>query len=511
MPVSSEPTTLGAMLRASAARQPDAIAIRFGGESISYALLDQRIDRAAHLLQALGIKRGDRVGLMLPNCPEMLILDFACFRIGAIAVPVNTRYQRGEASYALDHSGTSLLIVDAAFLPVVDGLDTELAELRTVLVRDARSSHRQNDLRQALEQVPASVVDESADPSDAAIIFYTSGSTARPKGVIHTHATLMSVCACQTQTRRMAPGRRWLVTTGIGYVAGFSGISLPALASGATIVVEEDLSADALIRAIARERVHATLALPTRMLDILESPLAAQSDLSTLEQVYIGGDECSHDLYHRFRQRFGYDLAQLLGMTECEGYLTNQPGPENRIGSVGRPADCIEVRLIDADGRVVEDERAGELQLKAPSMMIGYWNNPEATAETLSNGWLSTGDVARRDAEGYYWFIERKREIVIRDGSNIAPHEVEDVIDSHPAVAESCVVGVPDPHHGAILKAFIELEVDAGPVTGNALTAWLESRLSRYKIPELWAFMPSLPRTATGKIDRHRLHRLAQE
>lgn len=509
MPTAIEPSTLGAMLRASAARDPDAIAIRFGGESISYRALDQRVDRAAHLLQRQDIARGDRVGLMLPNCPEMLAFDFACFRIGAIAVPVNTRYQRAEASYALEHSGASLLIADAAFLPIVDGLDNELDALRRLLVRHAPRERSEHDLERALDSAPDTALDDAAGPADPAIIFYTSGSTARPKGVVHTHATLCSVAACQTETRRMEPGRRWLVSTGIGYVAGLAGISLPALASGATIVVEEDLSADSLIQAIARERAHATLALPTKMLDILESPLASELDLGSLTQVYVAGDECSHDLYQRFRQRFGYDLAQMLGMTECEGYLTNQPDAENRVGSVGRPAACIEVRLTRDDGSEIEDERSGELQVRSPSMMVGYWRNPEATAETLVDGWLRTGDIARRDADGYYWFIERKREIVIRDGSNIAPHEVEDVIDSHPAVAESCVVGMPDPHHGAILHAFVEPEPNAQPISGEQIGAWLETRLSHYKIPERWTLMPNLPRTATGKIDRHQLHRLA--
>ena len=214
----------------------------------------------------------------------------------------------------------------------------------------------EHDLERALDSAPDTALDDAAGPADPAIIFYTSGSTARPKGVVHTHATLCSVAALQTETRRMEPGRRWLVSTGIGYeLAGLAGISLPALACGATIVVEEDLSADSLIQAIARERAHATLALPTKMLDILESPLASSST-SGVSPGLRRGDECSRDLYQRFRQRFGYDLAQMLGMTECEGYLTNQPGAENRIGSVGRPAACIEVRLTRDDGGEIEDD-----------------------------------------------------------------------------------------------------------------------------------------------------------
>ncbi|NEX16068.1 MAG: hypothetical protein C1943_05400 [Halochromatium sp.] len=508
-------TTLGGMLRAQAAAHPTLTAIRFAGQSISYEELDRRVDQAAALLLRHGIRHGDRIALMLPNCPEMLIFDLACFRLGAAAVPINTRYQRAEAEYALQHSGAVLLIADARFFPIIDGLHDELPDLRELLIRGA-AGNSDLDLDQALAAVQsagtaAAPIADAAAADDPAVIFYTSGSTARPKGVVHTHQTLLGAARCQVATRRLAPGRRWLVATGIGYVAGLAGVSLPCLYGGATILIEEDLSADSLINAIARERAQASIILPTKLLDILESPLAAERDLSSFEQVYVGGDECSQDLYRRFRARFGRDLAQLLGMTECEGYLTNQPSDGNRPGSIGRPANNVEVRLLGDDGRELGTGMAGEMAVRAPGMMVGYWQNPEATAETLVEGWLHTGDVARRDDEGYYWFVERKREIVIHDGSNIAPHEVENLIDSHPLVAESCVVGVPDPHHGALLKAFVELEPDADPtaiaaLSGDVLAAWLETRLSHYKIPTLWELLPRLPRTATGKMDRKTLH-----
>lgn len=504
-------STLGAMLKTSAANHGDRTAVRFGGASISYADLDERVDQAANLLHSCGIKPGDRVALMLPNCPEMLIFDLACFRLAATAVPINTRYQRAETRYALEHSGAALLIADATFLPIIDGLIEELPTLRQLLVRKAAPGDDRS-LEQALAAAQVDPVRDVASADDPAVIFYTSGSTARPKGVVHTHRSLLGAARCQVATRRIAPEQRWLVATGIGYVAGLAGVSLPCLYDGASVLIEEDLSADNLLRAIARERAQAALLLPTKLLDMLESPLAAGLDVSSIERIYVGGDECSHALYERFRARFGFDLAQLLGMTECEGYLTNHPGADNRVGSIGLPADGVEVRLVDDDGRSLDDDgMSGEMLVRAPGMMVGYWRNPEASAETLVDGWLRTGDVARRDADGFYWFVERKREIVIRDGSNIAPHEVEDMIDSHPAVAKSCVVGVPDPHHGAVLKAFVELEPDATPVSVEEITAWLENRLSRYKIPTLWELLPQLPRTATGKMDRKTLHARAQE
>jgi long-chain acyl-CoA synthetase len=261
-----------------------------------------------------------------------------------------------------------------------------------------------------------------------------------------------------------------------------------------------------------RERAEAALLLPTKLLDMLESPLAARLDLSSFKACCVGGDECTHDLYDRFRERFGYNLAQLLGMTECEGYLANRPDGPNRVASVGKPAEGMDVRLVGSEGRDVPVGNAGQLVVRGPSVMVGYWHDEGATEGALVDGWLQTADVARRDADGFYYFVERLREIVIHDGSNIAPHEVEDAIDSHPAVEESCVVGVPDPHHGAVLKAYVELEPDARDAPdAEQMAAWLGERISAYKVPTLWAIMETLPRTATGKIDRRKLHRLAQE
>ena len=503
--------TLGNMLRANVAKWPAADVIRFNGQSTSYRDFDAAVDRTARMLLALGIRHGDRVAGMLPNCPETLILDFACFRIGAIVVPINTRYQRDEACYALEHSGARLLVVDAAYLDVVEGLDRELLGLERLLIRNGSTSS-DKDLDYLLNQVDdLSPVDDGAQADDPAVIFYTSGSTARPKGVVHSHRTLLGTARVQAATRNLHPGKRWLVSTGIGYVAGLAGGSIPCIFGGATILIEPDLAPVPLLRAIANERAEATLLLPTMLLDMLENPLAGELDLDSLTDCFVAGDECSHDLYRRFYARFGFDLAQALGMTECEGYLTNRPHGDNRPGSVGKPAQEVELRLTSENGAEVADGKLGEIRVRAPGVMVGYWHDPDATTVTLVDGWLRSGDVARRDADGFYWFVERRREIVIHDGSNIAPHEVEDVIDSHPAVAESCVVGVPDPRHGAILKAFVELEPNiSAPTSEETIAAWARERLSAYKVPVLWEMLPHLPRTATGKIDRKALHMRAE-
>ncbi|MEN8133868.1 MAG: fatty acid--CoA ligase family protein, partial [Pseudomonadota bacterium] len=275
---------------------------------------------------------------------------------------------------------------------------------------------------------------------------------------------------------------------------------------GCTLVLVPELQADNLLQAIDRFHVDTTLVLPTMLLEMLESPLAEKLNLSSLKACFVAGDECSHDLYQRFRKRMGRDLLQAFGMTECEGYLSNRPSGPSRSGTIGVPAKGIKLRLIDAEGNDVDTGEEGEILVQGDSVMCRYWEDPEHTRKALRDGWLHSGDIATRDEDGFYKFRDRNREIIIHGGSNVGPHEVEDVIDSHPDVKESCVVGVPDPHYGAVLEAYVEWESGTSHVDISGLQAWAEERLAAYKVPDCWHEVEKLPKTATGKIDRKALH-----
>ncbi len=457
------------------------------------------------MLAGLGMQGGDRLGLMFPNRPEMLILYFACFRLGVVVVPINTRYQRSEIEYALGHSACRLLIADERFFPTVDGLDRSVSSLERILVRHSASEHRDEALHIHLANAPSTVQWPEVQPDDPAVIFYTSGSTARPKGVVHTHFSLLANARTQVATREIRSDTTWLVCTGVGYIAGLSGVTMPAFLAGCTLVLVPDLQADNLLRAIERHSVETALLLPTLLLEMLGSPLSEKTDLSSLKACFVAGDESSHDLYQRFRERMGHDLLQAFGMTECEGFLSNRPSGPQRNGTLGTPAEGIELRLVDKEGNDVAPGQPGEILVKGDSVMAGYWEDPKNTQEALKDGWLYGGDIATRDEDGFYTFHERGREIIIHGGSNVGPHEVEDVIDSHPAVKESCVVGVPDPHYGAILEAYVAWE-DGSDEDLDALKAWVADRLAAYKVPDRWHTLDRLPKTATGKIDRKSLH-----
>lgn len=501
-----EPRILNDLIKHYAKTTPEKIAIIFEDQLITYGDFYDDITTAAHMLLELGIKHGDRVGYMFPNRPEILFLYFACFKIGAIAVPVNTRYQKQEIEYALDHSECRLLIVDKTFTNITKDMVKKVSSLERILIRDyALGAHPQ-----ALHHQMANVVKDQehplVDPKDPAIIFYTSGSTSRPKGVTHTHFSLLGNTRIQKETKELSEESTVMASTGVGYIAGLSGISLPTFLAGATLVLVPVLKADKLLQAIENHHVNTTLMLPTMLLNILESPLCKKTDMSSFTYCFVGGDECSHDLYERFKRRTGHDILQIFGMTECEGYMANRPSGPKRNGTLGKPSEGIKVRLVNENGQDVAKGEAGEMIVQGDSVMQGYWEDKEHTLETLKDGWLYGGDVASCDENGFYTFLERKREIIIHGGSNIGPHEVEDIIDSYPDVMESCVVGIADPHYGAVLEAYISWEANTINPDLGQLKAWVAKHLAAYKVPDRWKVMEQLPKTATGKLDRKTLH-----
>lgn len=503
-------TVLDDLIRHRVEQTPKKSAILFQNQSISYGEFNVDVSRAARMLHGMEIGHGDRIGLMFPNRPEMLFLYFACFRLGIIVVPVNTRYQRGEIEYALDHSECRLLLVDQQFYTRVEKLDESVSSLTRILVLCEKEDPHEDNLHVHLANAPAGIDLPQVKPERPAVIFYTSGSTSRPKGVTHTHFSLLANAGIQVATREIDENTIWLVSTGVGYVAGLSGVTIPAFQAGCTLVLVPELKADNLLQAIERYHVDTTLILPTMLLEMLESSQVDELNLSSLKACFVAGDECSHDLYQRFKRRMGHDLLQAFGMTECEGYLSNRPSGPNQNGTIGKPAEGIRLRLVDGDGNDVATGEKGEILVQGDSVMKGYWEDPDNTCETLRDGWLYSGDIATCDHDGFYTFHERNREIIIHGGSNVGPHEVEDVIDSYPNVKESCVVGVSDPHYGAVLVAYIEWEPGSSQVKMIDLQAWVEKHLAAYKVPDYWHEVELLPKTATGKIDRKALHILAE-
>ena len=487
---------------------PDKPAVVFRDAVTTYRELDEASDRSARRLLALGVGHGDRVAIFMRNREAFVEMYLACFRIGAIAVPLNHRFQTDEVVFAVTHCDAKLLVVDGPLLPVVEGIRDRALSLTGIYVYGDEPEgveHRWDEVAVDDQDDLPAVADD-----DPAMILYTSGSTGKPKGVTHTHASLLATAAGRGITQQLTADDVSLAATAICHAGAAVGVTFPALHAGATVVILEETDPELFLQALRRWRPTRTLLLPAQLLDAVDASDAVAADFASLREVDCGGDQISPDLYERFAEVAELQLNQLYGLTECEGATMNPPFGQIKRGSMGLPRHGVELRIADSAGGDAAAGDAGEILLRGPSVMTGYWDDPEHTAATFADGWLRTGDLGSRDADGYLFFHGRIKEVIIRGGSNIAPGEVEDVLDEHPDVELSGVVGTPDERLGAIVHAFVELRPGlAAPPTADDLAAFAGAHLAAYKVPDRWTFVDALPRNAVGKIDRHALHEQA--
>lgn len=507
--------SLNLLLHGGLTATPDKPALVFDGASTSYRELAEAVDRSAHRLRSLGVSRGDRVAIFMRNRSEFVELYLACFRVGAIAVPLNHRFQTDEVVFAVDHCEAKLLIVDGPLLPVVHDLPAASPSLTDVYVYGDVPEGAAN----AWADVAAGEASGDWPPvadDDAAMILYTSGSTGKPKGVTHTHRSILASASGRVVTQQLTADDISLAATAICHAGASVGVAFPTLLAGGTVVILAESEPGLFLDALATQRPTRTILLPAQLLDAVVDPRAKDVDFGCLREVQCGGDQISPDLYAEFSKVIDLQLNQLYGLTECEGATMNPSFGVIKRGSIGMPRDGVEVRIVAAgehpSGEDVAAGRTGEIWIRGDSVMTGYWDDPEHTAATFSDGWLRTGDLGRHDDDGYLFFQGRIKEIIIKGGSNIAPGEVEDVLDSHPAVELSGVVGTPDERLGSLVHAFIELKhgLDAPPSEAD-LEAYAAQRLAAYKVPDRWTFVTELPRNQVGKIDRHALHAQAAE
>lgn len=490
------------LLTTSAATTPDEIALRTGDDAWTFRELAEWSGRLARGLHDAGAQAGDRIAFFMPNCAELVAGYWACFAAGLTAVPLNHRYIAADAGRAISHSGSTVVIAHPELVDRLAPLDwTELGVERRYLVgpgRDGWASFDDLPASRALEPV---ALDRSAD----AMIMYTSGTTGNPKGAVYTHDGLRALAEAVRAEYGQAAGVVQLLPTPASHIGAFSNVLGGALGGGPT-VLGASADPDVVLPLIERWRVELMQLLPTGLDDFVEADEHEHHDLSSLRSVTVGGDKIPMDVHHRFAELTGFEVTEEIGMTECSHYVSNPPFGKKRLGSAGLPTAGHEVRVVDHNDAEVAPGKTGQILVKSRAMFDRYLDNPGATAETLRDGWLRTGDLGRFDADGWLWFMGRAKQVIIRAGSNIVPEEVEEILYQHPAVRLACVVGAPDPHLGQTVEAYVELESGAAPApTGEQLCAFVADRVARYKVPDHIFVLGELPRTGTGKLNRRRL------
>ena len=472
----------------------DRVALTADGRDWTYAALADASRRVGAALLTRGLEAGDRVAFFMANSAELAIAYFGCFAAGLVAVPLNPRYRAAEVEHAVASAAPRLLIADAALLDRLDGGRLAALGVEAVLAAGGRAPDGTRPFAALLDAAPLAapaVVDGNAP----AVILYTSGSTGSPKGVVHTHASLANTARHQIASQRLDAGDVQLAWMGIAYVAALSGQLLPSLRLGGRLVLLPHFDAEAAVDALRRHGATRTQSGPSDLRDLLERPPPTAHRLRCL---IAGGEQIHAELHQRFATWSGLELTEACGMTEAYNYCMNPPFAAKRRGSFGQPTEGVTMRLVGGDGR---DGDEGEILLRSDAMARAYWNDAAASADGWRDGWLVTGDLARRDADGWYWSVGRRKQLIIRGASNVAPGEVEAVLVQHPAVANAGVVGAPDPHDGHVPVAFVQLRPGA-TVDIDALRAFCAARLAEYKVPVRITVVAALPLNANGKVDR---------
>lgn len=513
MPARTGMATLGDIARTGAHRHPAAIALRFEGRDTSFAALDEASNRVAHGLAALGLKPGDRIALLTRNIDRFFEVLIGAAKAGMVVVPIGWRLAPDEIGYLLRDSEARLLFtvpefgdivgalrIDAPHLDRLFGLEGEHPALADyVRWHDAHPSHD-----------PALPV----EPGSAVLQLYTSGTTGRPKGAVLSHANILTVR--QATVAAGLPWSQWsagdvsLLAMPVTHIAGI-GWAFIALMNGARTLLLRDFAADAVLDHIARDGVSKIFLVPSALQALVALPRARTIDYGRLRYILYGASPIPLALLKQCVAVFGCGFVQMYGMTETAGtaaYLPpedHDPGGNPRMAAAGLPLPGVEIRVVDETGAPLPPDVVGEVAIRSPGVMLGYWRREEESRAAIdADGWMRSGDAGYIDADGYLFLHDRIKDMIVSGGENVYPAEVENALHAHPAVAEVAVIGVPDPRWGEAVKAVVVprpgATIDAGEVI-----AFARERLAGYKTPKSVDIIDALPRNAAGKLLRRAL------
>jgi fatty-acyl-CoA synthase len=474
--------------------RPDAIALEQDGRLFTYAELNHRAAQAATLLASHGVGEGDRVALFARNRTEFFELLFACAKLGAILVPLNWRMPLPELAPLFADAEPALIVTGAEDQAIAD----QLADGRPVLNLDDDYDGRLADPHPGRAHWPEDGI---------WYLIYTSGTTGAPKGVIYTYRMALANYVNIRSAVDIGSADTTANFLPLFHTAGINLHSLPTLFAGGRVIVVPGHDAEALVRLIEARRLDAFFAVPAVYQSLLDHPRSQAAPLGHVRHWGCGGAPLPDALIERYRA-LGVRVCNGMGMTETgpTAFLLDPADAWDRIGSVGKPQLLCSVRIIDGEGRDVPDGVEGDLLFAGPGVTPGYWRNEAATREAFTpDGWLRSGDIARRDADGFTYVVGRRKDMFISGGENVFPAEIENVLCAHPAITEAAVIGVPDERWGEVGRAFLQPIPGVAALDFEEVEAFCRARLAAYKIPRRFEIVADFPRTAAGKIRKHEL------
>ena len=457
----------------------------------------QASNRFANALTTLGMTPGDRVVVMLPNCPEVGQCYGAILRVGGVVVPVLFLLATDELIHILGDSEAKAIVTSPEFAAkALEAAGAVTPKPHVIVVGGEAEGALSFEKLLAAETPEAPIADR--DDSDPALFMYTSGTTGRPKGVVLTHGNMLHQANAIHEIAELDPTRLGLAVMPMAHAAGLV-TWVAGMKNGGRGVLMRWFDPELFCRNVQEYQVTVTALVPTMAAFLLNHPAMDQYDLSSLEQVVFGAAPAPIELVRAFEEKTGAKVRGTYGLTEAAPVVTaDRPSMTRRDGASGIALPGVEIAIHDEDDKALPVGESGEICVRGPNIMAGYHQMPEETARVLRGGWLHTGDIGYLDADGYLYIVDRVKDMIIRGGFNIYPHDVEEVLAEHPAVAESAVIGVPDPVYGEQVEAFVVRKMGA-EATEDELLAFCQERLAKYKTPQRITFVPDLPKSQVGK------------
>ncbi|KKK39905.1 hypothetical protein WQ57_01100 [Mesobacillus campisalis] len=487
-------------LQEHAGNIPDRRALGWETGSYTYRELNEKVQKLANQFYLNGITRGDRIAILLDNCPEFVISYYACMRAGAINVPVNPSLTSREFGIILNDCSPKIIITNESVQGKLK--KTALNFSPKYLITDNQS------LEDLVQAGPAEVLVNFSDSEDCTIL-YTSGTTGLPKGALLTHYNLYSNAKTFAEAFRLAPDDRTLIVPPLSHIAAQSNcLNTTLYAGGFNYMLSRWESSAKTLRTMEEQDITFFFGPPTMYTYMLNDPDVGKYRVK-LRFAYTGASPLPEKIFNKWVEIFGFEIVEGYGLTECSPVVSiNPPYGKKKIGSIGLPIKDVKVKIINDLFEEVPVGETGELVVQGPNVMKGYLNRKEANEAAFVDGWFRTGDIARQEKDGYLYIVDRKKDMIIRSGFNVYPREVEEVLYQHPSVLEAAVIGYPDEEKGEVVKAVLTLKSEYNEKLIHDLKAFCKERLATYKVPYEFEVVEELPKTSSGKIVKGKLREL---
>ena len=483
------------------------VSIIFEGREITNYQMNRAANKLGNALKNLGVQRGDRIILQMPNCPEVLQSFQAIWRIGAIIVPINYQVGQEEINFIYQDSGATTVITSPEFYEKVKIARSKVERFKNIIIVGSEAPAGACLFQKLVDGSSDELEMVKTADDDVAVLIYTSGTTGTPKGVMLTHAGLRFSAITQQETSNLPQDLVTIAVLPLCHSFGVAMMNGAFLRLRGKVVLMRQFKLEQFFENIQKYKVQSVPAVPTMYVYMVTYPDAKKYDVSSVKMWLSGSAPLSLDTRRQFKEKFGGEIAEGWGLTETGANNTGNFHVPNRPGSIGKPMNGMEMKIFDDNDREVPQGREGEIVIRGPMVMKGYWKLPEATAEVIRKGWLHTGDIGYADQDGYYFITDRKKDIIIKGGENISPRAIEEVLYSHPSVAEAAVIGMKDPVYGEDIKAFVTLK--SGTVaTPEELEEFCQGKLKRFFVPKEIVVLQTMPKTLVGKILKKELRKV---